>query len=210
MSFECGLRRKQRELGVAIQQRDRIIREQAIVIRFLAEKTGNKTRKISDLKNEAMAKIPQIVNETEQEEESSKKASGSNPLHLTTIRVTGGAGATGTGTNFPGTELTSILETGSENGDSDSAIILDDSLASTLSSNSSNTGASSDHLSSTSSSSDTRRCHLRRISRSVSDVMSVCLMSEGSGQSSGNNLNEDQDDDLEEETNHSSGDKSSP
>ena len=221
MSFECGLRRKQRELGVAIQQRDRIIREQALVIRFLAEKTGNKTRKISDLKNEAMAKIPQIVTK---DNDDIKKKSNHNPKHLTTIRVTGGGGGGGggpTSSSFPnslGTELTSILETGSENdGDSDSAIILDDSLASTLSSSSSSNGTSSDHLSPSSlSSSESRRCHLRRISRSVSDVMSVSLMSEGSGpnSSSGNNLDDDDDDDDDddegdlEEENHSA-DKSS-
>ena len=33
MSFECGLRRKQRELAAAIRQRDRVIREQADIIR---------------------------------------------------------------------------------------------------------------------------------------------------------------------------------
>ena len=244
MSFECGLRRKQRELGIAIQQRDRIIREQAIVIRFLAEKTGNKTRKISDLRNEAMAKIPQIVIEDSDAalttdnpgastaDKSDKKAgkmsaaSGSPPLHLTTIRVSGGGTSTGAGAAaaaaaFPpsssmGTELTSILETGSENGDSDSAIILDDSLGSSTlsSSSSSHHGASSDHLSSSASSSEARRrCHLRRISRSVSDVMSVSLVSE-EGMLTGNdvylgNLNDDRDlDEALEDGDNSCGDKS--
>ena len=161
MSFECGLRRKQKELSVAIQQRDRIIQEQAIVIRFLADKTGNKKRNIADLRSEAMAKIPQVVEETPPGEPGQDNSRNKAPLHLTTIRVNNNSNGTAMSK-----ELTSIIESASEN-DSDSAIILDDSLASTMSSSSSET-----------ISHGLNSAHLRRISRSVSDVMTVSLLSE--------------------------------
>ncbi len=225
MAFECGLRRKQRELEVAIRQKDKIIREQNLIIRFLMGKTGAKTRNIAQLRNEAVAKIPQIV---PAEDESSAAAASTRTvvevmpepgphslgnsgdvrrrpvpsvapqLHLTTIRLSGVGGGE--------QHLTSIMETASENGgDSDSAIILDDSAtsSSTPSSTSSsmksgstmgggNGAAPADKkpqsegllqrkaASTDSRSSDDRgpslrrsRSRLKRISRSVSDVMTA-------------------------------------
>ena len=204
MSFECGLRRKQRELEAALSQRDRIIREQNAVIRFLMRKTGTKTRNISKLRSEAIAKIPQIVDVTEEASvaaaptvvsiEASPNVCGgtkdtpSAPLtmnqpttttatpprqqqHLTTIRLNG--------------ELSSIVESASENGgDSDSAIILDDSVSSSasasLKSNNSTSGGSTASCSSTaaniagpSSMSSMNALRLKRISRSVSDVVTA-------------------------------------
>ena len=209
MSFECGLRRKQRELEAALSQRDRIIREQNAVIRFLMRKTGTKTRNIAKLRSEAMAKIPQIVDVTEEASaaaaptvvsiEASPNVCGgtkdgnrgtptppvamSQPptmttatpprqqQHLTTIRLNG--------------ELSSIVESASENGgDSDSAIILDDSVSSSasasLKSNNSTSGGSTASCSSTtaniagpSSMSSMNALRLKRISRSVSDVVTA-------------------------------------
>ena len=209
MSFECGLRRKQRELEAALTQRDRIIREQNAVIRFLMRKTGTKTRNIAKLRSEAMAKIPQIVDVTEEAGAAAAAATtasaaptvvsiesspnfckgprdgdkGTLPTppgvsqpkqqqHLTTIRLNG--------------ELSSIVETASENGgDSDSAIILDDSVSSSASAsiksnNSTASGGSAASCSSTaaniagpSSVSLMNASRLKRISRSVSDVVTA-------------------------------------
>lgn len=98
LELEFGLRKRERELCLAIRQRDNVIRQQANVIRFLAKKTGTKRRDILSLASEAEAKIPQLEPE-------------SKPLSTTSV----------SGVNR--TELTSILESESEN---DSAIILDD------------------------------------------------------------------------------------
>ena len=202
MSFECGLRRKQRELETALGQRDRIIREQNAVIRFLMRKTGSKTRNIAKLKSEAMAKIPQIVDPGDETgasvpatatvvsiecpRQSGEGASAADrsdqpqaapppkhQQHLTTIRLNG--------------ELSSILESASENGgDSDSAIILDDSVSSSASAsiksnNSSASGGSNASASSTAANiagpssaiSRANASRLKRISRSVSDVVTA-------------------------------------
>ena len=206
MSFECGLRRKQRELEAALGQRDRIIREQNAVIRFLMRKTGTKTRNIAKLRSEAMAKIPQIVDVTEEDGataaaaptvvsiegspnvcEGTKDGERGTPTppamrqpttppkhqqHLTTIRLNG--------------ELSSIVESASENGgDSDSAIILDDSVSSSASAsiksnNSTSSAGSTASCSSTaaniagpSSMSLMNASRLKRISRSVSDVVTA-------------------------------------
>ena len=215
MSFECCLRRKQRELEAALGQRDRIIREQNAVIRFLMRKTGTKTRNIAKLRSEAIAKIPQLVDVTDEVcaeaataaptvvsiEASPNVCEGAkdghrgtpHPMtmnrptipprhqqHLTTIRLNG--------------ELSSIVESASENGgDSDSAIILDDSVSSSASAsiksnNSGSSGGSTASSSSTaaniagpSSMSSMNASRLKRISRSVSDV--VTADNDGSGQS---------------------------
>ena len=208
MSFECGLRRKQRELEAALGQRDRIIREQNAVIRFLMRKTGTKTRNIAKLRSEAMAKIPQIVDVTEADATAAAAASAAPTVvsiesspdgreeakvgdgtptvqpkqqqqHLTTIRLNG--------------ELSSIVETASENGgDSDSAIILDDSTLSSASASikSNNSTASSGSAASCSSTAANiagpssmslkNASRLKRISRSVSDVVTVTADNDGS------------------------------
>ena len=59
LELECGLRKRERELCAVLQQRDRVIREQAHVIRFLTKKTGTKRSDILTLADEAVAKIPQ-------------------------------------------------------------------------------------------------------------------------------------------------------
>lgn len=62
MSFECGLRRKERELKSSLQQKERLIKEQAAVIRFLLRKKeeGVGKKNIGQLHDEAQAKIPQV------------------------------------------------------------------------------------------------------------------------------------------------------
>ena len=179
------------------------------LFRFLIEKTGNKTRNISKLRNEALAKIPQFVVEDADEgiiEKSSKtvnkspsssRSSGStttnkrssSPRHTTTIRLNGSS-----------YELTSILESGpgtagggSEN-DSDSAIILDDSssMSPTMMGGTA-TSSSSSSASSTTSFKRIRGHHskggnlgnLRRISRSVSDVMAAVANAQDQEQEEG-------------------------
>jgi hypothetical protein len=42
LDLECGLRKRERELCIALQQRDRVITEQSGIIRFLSKKTGTK------------------------------------------------------------------------------------------------------------------------------------------------------------------------
>ena len=60
LELECGLRKRERELCAILQQRDRVIREQSHIIRFLTKKTGKtKTKAIRSLADEAAAKIPQ-------------------------------------------------------------------------------------------------------------------------------------------------------
>lgn len=60
LEFECSLRKRERELCAILQQRDRVIREQSHIIRFLTEKTGVKKRDIKALANEAEAKMPRF------------------------------------------------------------------------------------------------------------------------------------------------------
>ena len=207
MSFECGLRRKQRELETALGQRDRIIREQNAVIRFLMRKTGSKTRNIAKLKSEAMAKIPQIVDPGDDETGAGAAAGAPVPATATVVSIESprqsGEGAAACAPDQPQApppkhqqhlttirlngELSSILESASENGgDSDSAIILDDSVSSSASAsiksnNSSASGGSTASASSTtaniagpsSAMSSANASRLKRISRSVSDVVTA-------------------------------------
>ena len=69
LELECGLRKRERELCAVLQQRDRVIREQAHVIRFLTKKTGTKRSDILTLADEAVAKIPQWSDVAGEEEE---------------------------------------------------------------------------------------------------------------------------------------------
>jgi hypothetical protein len=199
MSFECGLRRKQRELEMALKQRDKIIREQNLIIRFLLSKTGTKTRNISKLKSEAMSKMPSIAVEKDTcsrtvvaVAHSSTTAPSQQSLAMKNVRKQPQQSPQPSKrVNIPGQhlttirlngELTSILEgSASENGgDSDSAIILDDSSASSSSASSSMKGggakAAGEEQGSGSAeavSSSLSRARLKRPSRSVSDVMTV-------------------------------------
>ena len=92
------------------QQRDRVIREQSHIIRFLTKKTGTKRSDILTLADEAVSKIPQWNEEEEEGVEVEK--SEKNPSKDIIISKAKSE-----------TTLTSILESESEN---DSAIILDD------------------------------------------------------------------------------------
>lgn len=170
MSLEVGLRRRERELKGALQQRERIIREQAAVIRFLMRKNGRKT--ISGIKDQALAKIPQIVDDGEdnqedrrdEEEEEEDKDFVKESNNVTTIRVTGADLSTRRRRRKSG-----CLSRVSENDDSDSAILLDDdNVSSSVSSPSSCFGG---QLS-------------KGISRSVSDVVSAVNNSATSSSSS--------------------------
>jgi hypothetical protein len=111
LELECGLRKRERELCAILQQRDRVIREQSHIIRFLTKKTGTKRRDIVSLADEAVAKIPQW---------SDKTKTSTPKMVKSKSEVT----------------LTSILESESEN---DSAVILDD-LASPASKSISSSG----------------------------------------------------------------------
>ena len=104
LELECGLRKRERELCSILQQRDRVIREQAHIIQFLTKKRNQKTDILS-LASQAVSKIPQFDQEIEAKE-SEAKAAASN---TTTTEAS----------------LTSILESESEN---DSAVIIDDNL----------------------------------------------------------------------------------
>ncbi|CAB4070370.1 unnamed protein product [Lepeophtheirus salmonis] len=116
LSFESGLRRKQRELCLAISQRDRVIREQSHIIRFLAGKSGleGASGNIQELRNEALSKIPVLHEEGRQEER--RRRSGREDEEEND-------------SCHSSKKLSCIIETGSEH-DSDSAIILDDSSGS--------------------------------------------------------------------------------
>ncbi|XP_059094287.1 putative uncharacterized protein DDB_G0275317 isoform X2 [Tigriopus californicus] len=159
LALECGLRRKEKELENALDQKDTIIREQMHIIKFLLQKTGTKTRNIRKLKDEALAKIPQVVPASNSP--TMEVISTVSPIHLTTIRVNSGppsssliprrtSGSSGTSSSFQ-----SSSPCIREENDSDSAIILDESLNRTISS-------SSDSLTLN-----------RRLSRSISDVMTI-------------------------------------
>ena len=121
LELECGLRKRERELCADLQQRDRVIREQAHIIQFLTKKTGTKRSDILTLADEAVAKIPQW-NQNNAEQEGGGKPSKSDskdkrpPVMITKAKSE--------------ITLTSILESESEN---DSAIILDDMASPTTS-----------------------------------------------------------------------------
>lgn len=69
LDLECGLRKRERELCAILQQRDRVIREQSHIIRFLTAKTGIKKRDIKTLANEAQAKMPHFSEMTKAKSE---------------------------------------------------------------------------------------------------------------------------------------------
>ena len=233
MSFECGLRRKEKELKLAIQQRDRIIREQNCIVRFLLQKTGNKTRNIRKLKAQALAKIPQVVTfsdnvtsglaaaETDPQVASSSSTAASTAVTPadsgTTLILSPCDKRSGLHSpeNIGGRNVTTILLTGaqeppliessirttaakeqSEN-DSDSAIILNDDSSSFLTTPSPPMQSSLSPSSSSSSSSSLRHQanRLRRISRSVSDVMSISV-SHTSSDNMGSSFSVEDDDKL--------------
>ena len=161
LELECGLRKRERELCAILQQRDRVIREQSHIIRFLTKKTGTKRRDIRSLADEAAAKIPQWTDQAVDTAKLAKVTSGGmkpdsagNSVSQTTKSIckqqakSGTATTTRAGVANTSSEvtLTSILESESEN---DSAVILDD-------------------LASPTSKSSSSGC----VSRSVSDVMS--------------------------------------
>ena len=105
LELECGLRKKEKELTTALLQREKVIREQNYLIRVLGKKAGAKKTDIRQLCDEAKSKIPQ-VEEDISTDDIKLVDSRKNPFSSTV-------------------ELTSIVESGSEN-DSDSAIMLDD------------------------------------------------------------------------------------
>lgn len=161
LALECGLRRKEKELENALDQKDTIIREQMHIIKFLLQKTGTKTRNIRKLKDEALAKIPQVAPASDSP--TMEVISTVSPIHLTTIRVNSGPPSSSTviprrTSGSSGTSSFSFQSSSPcirEENDSDSAIILDESLNRTISS-------SSDSLTLN-----------RRLSRSISDVMTI-------------------------------------
>ncbi len=150
MSLECGIRRKDRELNMELQQRNRIIREQAAVIRFLAEQKSKSS--VSRLRNEALAKIPQLVEE---------KGEGGKSNNVTTIKVNVADSEKNhlDAISEESSSVTTVKVVSSKNEDSDSAIIVD-----------------SERPNKVRSLRRTRRrldSSSRRLSRSVSDVLSL-------------------------------------
>ena len=154
LELEVGLRKKEKELTTALLQREKVIREQNYLIRVLGKKAGAKRTDIRQLCDEAMSKIPQV-------EETSLSSSSPEDVKILDSRKN----------PFSSTvELSSIVESGSEN-DSDSAIMVDDERL---------------HQQSSPEMSTTlpRSCrqiihrHTRAISRSVSDVASATLSEE--------------------------------
>ena len=157
LELECGLRKRERELCAILQQRDRVIREQSHIIRFLTKKTGKtKTKAIRSLADEAAAKIPQWSSTSSSSDKAMDKATKlvksvseeMKPIedivaHKDQMKPNGRITSATASTEVT---LTSIMESESEN---DSAVILDD-------------------LASPTSKSSSSGC----VSRSVSDVMS--------------------------------------
>ena len=189
MSLECGLRRKERELTAALRQRDRVIKEQECIIKFLFEKTGcarGGKRSIANLEDQALAKIPQIV-EAEQEEEE-KEEGGNSRASAATLA------ASATLTCAPknvirirlGGPPSSLVEVGDKSDrspfcdahdDSDSAIIPDCFSSSLSASHSTSSSRSSSDVvvspSNSTAADFSGVARLRRISRSVSDVVTA-------------------------------------
>ena len=138
LELECGLRKRERELCADLQQRDRVIREQAHIIQFLTKKTGTKRSDILTLADEAVAKIPQWnQNNAEQGEE--KTSNSDNKDKRPPVLITKAKSEI---------TLTSILESESEN---DSAIILDDMASPTSTASKSVSRSVSDVMSAASS-----------------------------------------------------------
>jgi hypothetical protein len=107
--LEVGLRKKEKELKTALLQREKVIREQSYLIKVLGKKAGAKRADIRQLCDEAKAKIPQVeaVTSTPTQHNDVKGVESRKNMSLSNV------------------ELTSIMESCSEN-DSDSAIMLDD------------------------------------------------------------------------------------
>ena len=144
LELECGLRKRERELCSILQQRERVIREQAHIIQFLTQKsqklqTGQpqKSTDILSLASQAVSKIPQFEDENEFKTTTTLKQA---KLPMPSDGNNASSNATTVEAN-----LTSIMESESEN---DSAVIIDDNLTAT-------SGTSP-----------------KSVSRSVSDVMS--------------------------------------
>mgnify|MGYP001202208626 FL=1 len=142
LELECGLRKRERELCSILQQRERVIREQAHIIQFLTQKsqklqTGQpqKSTDILSLASQAVSKIPQF----DENEIDTKTSTTLKP------KLPSGNATTAASNATVEANLTSIMESESEN---DSAVIIDDNLTAT-------SGTSP-----------------KSVSRSVSDVMS--------------------------------------
>ena len=153
LELECGLRKRERELCSILQQRERVIREQAHIIQFLSQKSQQlqrgqpqKSTDIFSLASQAVSKIPQFDVENAIDT-ATRKTKNLKPKSQATAEVAVSQEATNEEAN-----LTSILESESEN---DSAVIID-----------------SDNLTATSGTSP------NSVSRSVSDVMSSEASSE--------------------------------
>ena len=153
LELECGLRKRERELCSILQQRERVIREQAHIIQFLSQKSQQlqrgqpqKSTDIFSLASQAVSKIPQFDVENAIDT-ATGKTKNLKPKSQATAEVAVSHEATNEEAN-----LTSILESESEN---DSAVIID-----------------SDNLTATSGTSP------NSVSRSVSDVMSSEASSE--------------------------------
>ena len=138
LELECGLRKRERELCADLQQRDRVIREQAHIIQFLTKKTGTKRSDILTLADEAVAKIPQW-NQNNAEQEEGKTSKSDNKDKRPPVLITKAKSEI---------TLTSILESESEN---DSAIILDDMASPTSTASKSVSRSVSDVMSAASS-----------------------------------------------------------
>ena len=119
LDLECGLRKRERELCTALQQKDRVIKEQAHIIRFLGKKTGTKRRDILSLTDEAVAKIPQWETEGPRPDAPAQVMPQNPNSKLPEADLT----ANTTPNSVITATLSSILESESEN---DSAVILDD------------------------------------------------------------------------------------
>jgi len=151
LELEVGLRKKEKELTTALLQREKVIREQNYLIRVLGKKAGTKRTDIRQLCDEARSKIPQVEEDSTSPNDVKMVDSRKNPFSSTV-------------------ELSSIVESGSEN-DSDSAIMVDDERL-------------HQHSSPEMSTTLPRSCrqilhrHNRVISRSVSDVASATLSEE--------------------------------
>ena len=154
--LEVGLRRKEKELTTALLQREKVIREQSYLIKVLGAKVGAKRADIRQLCDEAKAKIPQVESiETTMTTTSTRAVDGRKNVSLSNI------------------ELTSIVESCSEN-DSDSAIMVDDERL---------LQQSSPEMSTTTLPRMRRKTshrHAKSISRSVSDVVSAVLSPDSS------------------------------
>ena len=138
LELECGLRKRERELCADLQQRDRVIREQAHIIQFLTKKTGTKRSDILTLADEAVAKIPQW-NQNNAEQGEGKTSNSDNKDKRPPVLITKAKSEI---------TLTSILESESEN---DSAIILDDMASPTSTASKSVSRSVSDVMSAASS-----------------------------------------------------------